>query len=68
LTHDLELLHLCDPMHVDKNVTMTLFKTLSNTKDTRFDLAMLRNAMKKINIMDGLRTIKFGFDKNGNKV
>jgi len=43
--------HLLDPMHIEKNVCSSLFKTLKYAKNTKVNSKLQRLKMKNIGIM-----------------
>lgn len=51
---DLLIPHLLDPMHIEKNVSASLLKILSNAKGTKADSQDLRDEMKELGIMPHL--------------
>jgi hypothetical protein len=66
---DLELPHLLDPIHIEKNIVVSLFKTLSNAKGAKSDSLTLRQELEARNLMPALHSRRTtAVDKNGNLV
>jgi hypothetical protein len=63
---DLELPHLLDPMHIEKNIVVSFIRTMSNAKGAKADSLALRQEMEARNIMLGLHPKRTGeVDREG---
>jgi hypothetical protein len=65
----LELPHLLDPMHIEKNIVVSMIRTFSNSKGSKSDSLALRQEMQARNMMPGLHPQRTNeVDNNGNPV
>lgn len=66
---DLELPHLLDPMHIEKNIVVSFIRTMSNAKGAKADSLALRQEMEARNIMPSLHPKRTGeVDREGKPV
>jgi hypothetical protein len=64
-----ELPHLLDPMHIEKNVIVSLIRTLSNAKGTKSDSLAVRQELEARNMMPTLHPKNTNqVDKDGNPI
>jgi hypothetical protein len=66
---DLELPHLLDPMHIEKNIIVSLIRTMSNAKGAKADSLALRQELEAWNMMPALHPKKTNeVDKDGKPI
>jgi hypothetical protein len=65
----LELPHLLDPMHIEKNIIVSMIRTFSSAKGSKSDSLAVRQEMEARNMMPGLHPHATNVvDNNGNPV
>jgi hypothetical protein len=66
---DLLLPHLLDPMHIEKNIIVSLIRTFSNVKGTKADSLAVRQELESRNMMPDLHPRRTNeLDKEGKPV
>jgi hypothetical protein len=66
---DLELPHLLDAMHIEKNIIVSMFRTLSNAKGAKSDSLAVRQELQSRNMMPALHPRETTeMDRDGNPI
>jgi hypothetical protein len=69
IVQDLELPHLLDAMHIEKNITVSLMRTFSNAKGAKSDSLAVRQELQARNMMRALHPTRTNeIDKDGNHI
>jgi hypothetical protein len=66
---DLELPHLLDAMHIEKNIIVSLIRTMSNVKGAKSDSLAVRQELQARNMMPALHPKQMNkVEKEGNPI